>query len=831
MSHRDEEGPQERESPGAEVCRGEGQGGENHQTHHSGNGGAGQGPLAALRRKLRELGYSPIPCNGKIPSLPGWPEKLAVSDEEINRWGTAYPTATNTGLLTKRTPTIDIDIRIPDAAEAVERLVSDRYADHGTILTRFGQSPKRAIPFRTDTSFFKLACKLIAPDGSDKDKIEFLANGQQFIIDGIHPDTRKPYSWHGGSPLDTKHEALPFISQADAYALFNDAIELLITEYGYKRADDQTRKTHNNGKADAGGTGSGWQWSEGFGAKKLKEYCKLVQDAAEGGHDAVCCGVFMFGRWCGGGLHDVETACEKLKEAARENNAKTKSRSYEDEVERAFRNGVKQPTGPFIEKSEKSLDEFRAFLPEHKYIYIPTRELWPGASVDSIIPSMDSGLKATMWLKQNRAVEQMTWAPGEEMLIKDRLVAEGGWFAKPGATCFNNYRRPTIVQHGDARKAKLWLDHVHKVFNDDDAEHCIKWFAHRVQRPGEKINHILVLGSDDHGIGKDAMMVPVSEAIGPWNYDCINPKQAMGDFNPFFKRVMLVICEAKDLGDVNRYQFYDHLKGYAATPPDVIKINEKHVSQYNIFNCVGFVITTNYKTNGIYLPPQDRRHYVAWSDRVRGDFEDGYWPKLFNWYHNEDGCRHVAAYLQEYDLSRFNPKEPPPQTEAFWDIVDANRTGQDAELADILDGFGNPGAITIRDILEIARDSESGKRLAEWLDEPKNQRIVPMKMRDCEYEVIKKPGRKDGFWIVNGKRRVVYAKMSLTAGQQLEAAEIRANGPDVLQTMAQMAAAIKKEREKEETARKMKEGKSWKGDGDGGTPAWKDPRDKGDDLL
>jgi hypothetical protein len=28
------------------------------------------------------------------------------------------------------------------------------------------------------------------------------------------------------------------------------------------------------------------------------------------------------------------------------------------------------------------------------------------------------------------------------------------------------------------------------------------------------------------------------------------------------------------------------------------------------------IITTNHKTDGIYLEPDDRRHYVAWSDRA-----------------------------------------------------------------------------------------------------------------------------------------------------------------------------------------------------------------------
>jgi hypothetical protein len=30
-----------------------------------------------------------------------------------------------------------------------------------------------------------------------------------------------------------------------------------------------------------------------------------------------------------------------------------------------------------------------------------------------------------------------------------------------------------------------------------------------------------------------------------------------------------------------------------------------------VFNVLGFLITTNHKTDGIYLPLNDRRHYIA----------------------------------------------------------------------------------------------------------------------------------------------------------------------------------------------------------------------------
>src|SRR5215831_20931196 len=63
----------------------------------------------------------------------------------------------------------------------------------------------------------------------------------------------------------------------------------------------------------------------------------------------------------------------------------------------------------------------------------------------------------------------------------------------------------------------------------------IAWLAHRVQRPGDKINHALVLGSSKQGIGKDALLEPVKEVVGRWNFQDISPKDLLGRFNAFAK--------------------------------------------------------------------------------------------------------------------------------------------------------------------------------------------------------------------------------------------------------------------------------------------------------
>ena len=116
---------------------------------------------------------------------------------------------------------------------------------------------------------------------------------------------------------------------------------------------------------------------------------------------------------------------------------------------------------------------------------------------------------------------------------------------------FNLYRPPIIVL-GDPSKAGPWLDHVRRIY-PDEADHIIAFLAHRVQRPQEKINHGLVLGGLQ-GIGKDTMLEPVKRAVGPWNFAEVSPQQVLGRFNGFLKSVVLRISEAKDMGEVDRFQ-------------------------------------------------------------------------------------------------------------------------------------------------------------------------------------------------------------------------------------------------------------------------------------
>ena len=167
--------------------------------------------------------------------------------------------------------------------------------------------------------------------------------------------------------------------------------------------------------------------------------------------------------------------------------------------------------------------DFYAVLPQHRYLYIPTRDLWPAASIVGKL-----GKDARKDLDVDRAVVQMTWHPNEPLIIEDRIVADGGWVPHPGVRVGNLYRGPNPI-NGDAAQAGMWREHLRLIY-PDDADHIERWLAHRVQRPGVKINHALVLGGAQ-GIGKDTLLEPVKFAVGPWNWSEISPTQMLGRFN------------------------------------------------------------------------------------------------------------------------------------------------------------------------------------------------------------------------------------------------------------------------------------------------------------
>jgi hypothetical protein len=425
--------------------------------------------------------------------------------------------------------------------------------------------------------------------------------------------------------------------------------------------------------------------------------------------------------------------------------------------------------------STLAFEDFCAYAPTRNCIYLPCKTPWPNASIDTRLPRQPlldaSGnpvldkkgkvitIPASLWLEQNRSVETLTWAPGEPELIHDRLAVDGGWVSKSGTTTLNTYRPPIVEPGGDATKAERWVQHWHTLY-PNEADHIIAWLASRVQRPEVKINHALVLGGAPK-IGKDTLLEPVVTAVGQWNFRDITLTDLISKSNEFLHAVIVRLSEARDMGEqgrIDRYGLYDHTKPGLAT-----RVKEKYIREYYIFNCYGMVITTNYR-DALYLPADDRRYLVGFSECHTEQFDKAFWNDFWAWYVKEDGIKHVVALLRQYDLSKFDPKAPPPKTPAFWYMVGADRGEAHGELLDAIETLGRPPALTINQLLEKAPGLE-------WLRDLKMRRLARKRMEDCGYLVAGNPmAASDGLWTIDAKRQTIYGRSDLDRQQREDAA-------------------------------------------------------------
>lgn len=393
------------------------------------------------------------------------------------------------------------------------------------------------------------------------------------------------------------------------------------------------------------------------------------------------------------------------------------------------------------------LNDYWAYLPSAQFIHRPTGMLHLSASVDGTI-----GKDCRAALVSSRPVHKMTWAPGYPERFQIREIDDTDERGKD-AWLYNLYqppRKPVTV--GDATP---WLDILHRLY-PDDAHHLICYFADAIQYPGKKCNHAVVLGSGVHGIGKDTLLAPVRHAVGIKNFWSIKPGDVVGDYTPWMKSVILQISESRDLGDgsrgVSRYDLYERTKDLWAAPPTMLTCVDKYVAQHPVLNVCRGIMTTNHLTDGIYLPPEDRRHYCAWSEaeKMGEDASKVIWA----WY-EAGGLDIVANYLATFDLvaAGFNRAAPPMQTPWWHMLVEGGRPAEDDRFGDALEKLGHPEWVTLPMIAAGAT-----LELAGWLAAPGNKRKVEREMDRAGYRRFVNPADKRGRWYVANERTSVYRR-------------------------------------------------------------------------
>jgi hypothetical protein len=155
-----------------------------------------------LRMQLLKNGYLPLPAIGKRVLIPDW-SKIPISAEVIRKWETSRKGEINTGIRTGKVVGVDLDVTDNGLVDKLQNMAFKVLGP--THYIRVGRAPKSMLIYRNETPIRKMET-----DTNDKGHhVEILGSGQQFIGYGMHPDTKKPYTWMNGDLSKVPLNRLP----------------------------------------------------------------------------------------------------------------------------------------------------------------------------------------------------------------------------------------------------------------------------------------------------------------------------------------------------------------------------------------------------------------------------------------------------------------------------------------------------------------------------------------------------------------------------------------------------------------------------------------------
>jgi len=232
-------------------------------------------------------------------------------------------------------------------------------------------------------------------------------------------------------------------------------------------------------------------------------------------------------------------------------------------------------------------------------------------------------------------------------------------FKEYGGKYYNLYYGSglTLPDVVDPEKIKVPLEHMKYMFPEKrDAMQFINWMAHTVQRPDIRIPWAPLIISSP-GVGKGWIYLMLQSIVGRQNCALLGAEEFLENskFTEFMRGKIVCMDELRSSGRINLVNKLKHLMTEVE-----LAVNIKHGTKQQERVYVNFICFSNYG-DAAALTYDDRRF---WVHRVPNDRrEPTYYKRLFGWL-STDGPAHWEKWLSLLDVSKFNPQEPPPMTEA-----------------------------------------------------------------------------------------------------------------------------------------------------------------------
>jgi hypothetical protein len=631
----------------------------------------------------------------------------------------------NFGLLSRNYPGIDIDVTRPGLADICE----------SQATATFGPAPRRGrtgsckvlLMYRCADHETLRKRRFVFKDQSDTEHaVELLATGQQYVVDGVHPDGGA-YGWNEqpspydlnpitGAMWDTYCRALAErLRRVAGVTVVKDGLGGAAASGTVKRAGDPAPEPSvdpitammwmKEQRGDAHG--------EPFGHDQFVDLCAAFRGAAGDHADEL---YDEFRELCPGG-RDVDGNTHKTYHSFDVGERLGWSRLCQitgftppdafaepvnpDDMPEApenvaFKAALKAATAryAYVRDLDRIWDtDCTAILTASQFNACSTSLARHGAKGEK------SAYSAFLNARERRTVASLTYRPGAGPFVAEER--DGKDFE-----CANTWR-PGIEPRPGA-VPDVWLKQGDWLLGKQQFNVLRQWLGYVMQNPGVKVGWTPVIVGPQ-GVGKDALFSPIRHALGARNVACIDFSRLTDKFNADWAQKQFLIANEAKISDRRKAaDAYNQLKTLFSSIPAIRKVEEKNVPIWYAPNIQVGVILSNHH-DAVALEHDDRRFGVFQCVPTRKpDNHEEFFAPYFEWCPRDDAPgadasarrktagADVLGYLLDLDVSGFKP-ETAPDTEAKRTMVRAHRP-DNAETW-VADAFDEEGILHGRDVI------------------------------------------------------------------------------------------------------------------------------------
>ena len=707
--------------------------------------------LDDIGRKLIDNGYKIIPISKglKYPKgLKDW-QNIKATHADVDQWiSDGYE---GIGILCESTPAVDIDIQNEKLAVEMWNEVK-RIAGEGPL--RVGKHPKCLLPFKTLAPFPKMASKKYIDPGENDDsktyQVEILGAGNQFVAEGIHPDTGNPYKWkeEPGNLSAVPRGELPSLDQYKAQEII-DAFEHMIPSNWIEWKD---RNKEQSNASDSGAEESNPKRdlpsSDTFANMKSKwggsavEVKKILDDIDPTDYkmwvDAGFCvwhetdgseeGFQLWDEWSKGAPEEYK------KETDKERRTKWKTFDWKPNAEQGvkyvtFKSLVFHAHGGALSDTK----EVAGFL--NQYFYVEAGKKVFNSQMQDNMEYAFLDLDEFHEARKNVIISQPIACPTEKdplkMKDKDFFVSQEWQKHENRKTCkflvyeprqgvihhvkdndyqINTCHMPSFPLIDDSTHPgvlDVFFEHMELLFPDPKERHWfVSWLARKIQMPWDKCAVTPLLVAPEEGVGRSWLGYLIFELLGGGNCKRVEIKSlsAGNSFNSYMNdSLMCVIDEVFQKGSSQadgKYTISANLKSKISEKTAEINIKYETTRIKTVYT--DFLLMTN-ERDALSFSDSNRRIAVFIYEGMPR--EPAYYERLYGWVNDKSrvGVSALWWYLKGYDISGVDFQRA-PDTQAKKDMIEESKSALEYAVDDML--VDPPfWAMTVAKMLDYFRDN------------------------------------------------------------------------------------------------------------------------------